>query len=226
MYINHNLRLLSTKPLNKPSLIQTVSSQITTDLIDENNIDMEDVTESKTDTESFNGSINMEATDASMDITSEQDSLSDISKFEKKDQSTTGWDSSDSYIDEIIDNTISKKNNNNHDDKPSNASIQQKNMKESMDTIKIGDFVVIQMYTKKLKIIKHYVGIIEQKLSFHEYMIKFMRKKSTYSFIFPLNEEISTVNFEEIKCVLSQPTIDRRELYTFQDDLTTFPNLY
>jgi len=54
-----------------------------------------------------------------------------------------------------------------------------------------------------------------------------MRKKaSTNSFIFPLIEETSSITVDEIKCFLSTPTIGRRELYTFSDDLSKFQNVY
>lgn len=93
----------------------------------------------------------------------------------------------------------------------------------NMTALEVGDFIVIEMSSKKKKT-KQYIGLIEQKVSCSEYCMKFMKKKpSTNSCIFPLIEETSSsITVDEIKCVLSTPIIGRRELYTFSDDLNKF----
>ncbi|CAH1736275.1 unnamed protein product [Aphis gossypii] len=216
VYINHNLRLLQKNLENKPTTVQTVPSLITSTSSEEHILDIDTINVNDSEL-SGNSSSNMSVDTFSYNQSDSSSAIVSVPKNKKK-----RILESDSSIDDIQEDCENQPQK--------NSTVNQQEMivtddHINMTTLKVGDFIVIEMSSKKTT--KQYIGLIEQKVSCSEYCVKFMKKKpSTNSFIFPLIEETSSITVDEIKCVLGTPTIGRRELYTFSDDLSKFQNLY
>lgn len=86
--------------------------------------------------------------------------------------------------------------------------------------IKQGMYVVVQFNTKKT--CRHFVGIIlENEDEDQNLTVKFC-KKNEQGFVFPERDDISLVNFFDIKTVLPNPVIGRRGVFTFNTDLSAY----
>ncbi|GBM61367.1 hypothetical protein AVEN_112247-1 [Araneus ventricosus] len=79
------------------------------------------------------------------------------------------------------------------------------------------DYVVIKLAGKKS--VRFYVGVIISQDAFDEYTVKFMRKCGKDKFTFPENDDIAEVDLSNIVNVLSQPSLNKREQYVFNENL-------
>ncbi|GBM07913.1 hypothetical protein AVEN_96523-1 [Araneus ventricosus] len=79
------------------------------------------------------------------------------------------------------------------------------------------DYVVIKLAGKKS--VRFYVGVIISQDAFDEYTVKFMRKCGKDKFTFPENDDIAEVDSSNIVNVLSQPSLNKREHYVFNENL-------
>ncbi|GBM24419.1 hypothetical protein AVEN_192729-1, partial [Araneus ventricosus] len=79
------------------------------------------------------------------------------------------------------------------------------------------DYVVIKLAGKKS--VRFYVGVIISQDAFDEYTVKFMRKCGKDKFTFPENDDIAEVDSSNIVNVLSQPSLNKREQYVFNENL-------
>lgn len=95
--------------------------------------------------------------------------------------------------------------------------------------INCGDYILVKFFTK------YYIGCVISSKAQNEaeqddlnaslneateettYLVKFLRKVSENTFIFPNIEDIAFINSQSVKSVLNQPDIDRREKYVFND---------
>ncbi|KAF7282363.1 hypothetical protein GWI33_002742 [Rhynchophorus ferrugineus] len=81
------------------------------------------------------------------------------------------------------------------------------------------DYVVVKLTAKKS--FKHYVAIILSKTE-DGYVAKFMRKAMGSKFIFPSNDDVDHIDVHEVADILSQPTINNRQQYSFNVDLNKY----
>ncbi|GBM46251.1 hypothetical protein AVEN_224817-1 [Araneus ventricosus] len=79
------------------------------------------------------------------------------------------------------------------------------------------DYVVIKLAGKKSE--RFYVGVIISQDAFDEYTVKFMRKCGKDKSTFPENDDIAEVGSSNIVNVLSQPSLNKREQYVFNENL-------
>ncbi|GBM47786.1 hypothetical protein AVEN_260070-1 [Araneus ventricosus] len=79
------------------------------------------------------------------------------------------------------------------------------------------DYVVIKLAGKKS--VRFYVGVIFSQDAFDEYTVKFMRKCGKDKFTFPENDDIAELDSSNIVNVLSQPSLNKREQYVFNENL-------
>ncbi|GBN52437.1 hypothetical protein AVEN_103988-1 [Araneus ventricosus] len=79
------------------------------------------------------------------------------------------------------------------------------------------DYVVIKLAGKKS--VRFYVGVIISQDAFDEYTVKFMRKCGKDKFTFPEKDDIAEVDLCDIVDVLSQPSLNKREQYVFNENL-------
>ncbi|GBN14955.1 hypothetical protein AVEN_267167-1 [Araneus ventricosus] len=77
-------------------------------------------------------------------------------------------------------------------------------------------YVVIKLAGKKS--VRFYVGVIISQDAFDEYTVKFMRKCGKDKFTFPENDDIAEVDSSNIVNVLSQPSLNKREQYVFNEN--------
>lgn len=89
-----------------------------------------------------------------------------------------------------------------------------------MSAIKLGDYCIIKLTTKKQE--KFYLGCVvanASELSLPKFKIKFMKRKSSakYIFNFPTVEDYSWVDQNEVMYIIETPNIDRRDNYIFND---------
>ncbi|GBN99584.1 hypothetical protein AVEN_241090-1 [Araneus ventricosus] len=87
----------------------------------------------------------------------------------------------------------------------------------SIKNIFQNDYVVIKLAGKKS--VRFYVGVIISQDAFDEYTVKFMRKCGKDKFTFPENDDIAEVDSSNIVNVLSQPSLNKREQYVFNENL-------
>ncbi|GBO20181.1 hypothetical protein AVEN_195401-1 [Araneus ventricosus] len=84
-------------------------------------------------------------------------------------------------------------------------------------------FIVVKFATKKS--FKHFVALVLSCENSDEYIVKFMKKCMTNKFVFPKVDDIAEVNAVDIVGVLSQPIMNKREQYLFNEHLDKFDNL-
>lgn len=77
---------------------------------------------------------------------------------------------------------------------------------------KVNNFVLVKFEGKNKKYY-YYIGIVKKKFQ-DEFLIKFM-KKSGSKFVWPENEDISSVELKDIVAVLDEPNINNRQQYEF-----------
>ena len=65
------------------------------------------------------------------------------------------------------------------------------------------DYVVVRFECKTM--VKHYVGIVHDDTDKHELEVKFLRKNNTGGFVFPGEDDVSTVPPEDIIEMLPKP---------------------
>lgn len=87
--------------------------------------------------------------------------------------------------------------------------------------LNVGSFIVVQFPTKKT--IRYFIGIILEIVNTDSisYTTKFFRKNKN-EFSFPTIDDISDVAFGDIIKVLSKPSVSRRGLYSFRENLVRF----
>lgn len=86
--------------------------------------------------------------------------------------------------------------------------------------LKQGLYVIVEFATKKT--CKHFIGTIIENEDLNEnFTVKFLRKKNN-GFVFPQIEDISLVNFFDIKEILPTPVIKRRGVFTFSTNISRY----
>lgn len=152
------------------------------------------------------------------DVLTREDYLNDLKKSKEKKQKTVSKkqlpqsESSSDSEDEV-----------NHEINSSGSDIEtleqlveqekealnEENVYNEIKEMKAGCWVLVNYKTTN-KIVKRYIGqVLEVQNLEDSIKVKFVRKKSTY-FIWPLSEDIDTVNVNEIYTVLANPTEDKR----------------
>ena len=65
---------------------------------------------------------------------------------------------------------------------------------------------------------KYFVGQVLKAYEKHEFKVKFLRlKEAPNKFIFPEREDVANIEHSQIICLLKEPMIDRRSIYTFEE---------
>lgn len=99
---------------------------------------------------------------------------------------------------------------------------EQESSSEKLNVPEINDYVVVKLLTQRS--VKHYIAIIISK-SEDELVAKFMRKALGNKFTFPCIDDIANIDLHEIAEILSQPSINNRQQYTFNLDLSKYKNI-
>ena len=84
-----------------------------------------------------------------------------------------------------------------------------------------GDFILARFATNRR--VRHYVGQVLE-VDGDEYSVQFMRclnpRKET--FVWPENEDISSIETDAVVMLLPVPSVNRREIFSFGVDLSKF----
>ncbi|KAL1488410.1 hypothetical protein ABEB36_014884 [Hypothenemus hampei] len=86
----------------------------------------------------------------------------------------------------------------------------------------VNDYVVVKLIAQRS--IKYYVAVILSKTD-DEIMVKFMRKSLGNKFAFPASDDIASVEIFEIVEILNQPSVNNRQQYTFNFDISKYKNM-
>lgn len=209
VYIRHNLKLLNkrnshSKPLVYPEVGKRLTPNGSATSIaekDDTNIDEEVIMESSSELSDYSTDSDCETSD-------------DIYEEPGSEGATKNIDSETERVPDV-----------NCEASVKDTGDRARPASPNMIDLKEGDYAVVRMSTKKN--FKHFVCLVQKKSSLDECIVKFMKRRAgpINAFVFPSIEEVSSVNFEEFKGMLGQPTVDRREVYTFIEDLSLFQNL-
>lgn len=93
------------------------------------------------------------------------------------------------------------------------------------DEIQLNDFLLVK-FPLKTNII-YYVGKVTEVINLHEYSLNFLRRKTPgYTFFYPVVEDISTVDRQNVVLKLPVPTSAKTartsSLLSFKIDLSTY----
>lgn len=113
----------------------------------------------------------------------------------------------------------SSSNHGDDDDEEDHVTDYNENLEMPVDSMKPakGNYVIVKLCGKKY--IRHYVAVVLSDDGSDEYTVKFLKRSSGKSFIFPTKDDISVVDAADILHILDNPTVlDKQETeYCFND---------
>lgn len=89
-------------------------------------------------------------------------------------------------------------------------------------TVKPNDYIIIRFTQKKTE--RHYVGLVTE-YEDDELTVKFMRKTGLDKFVFPEVDDVATIDRRQVVKILSQPVVNHRHVYIFNENLAEYNNL-
>lgn len=85
----------------------------------------------------------------------------------------------------------------------------------------VNDYVVVKLLAQRS--VKHYIAVIMSKAE-DEFVAKFMRKSLGNKFTFPATDDVANIDQDDIAEILSQPSVNNRQQYTFSLDISKYKN--
>lgn len=85
----------------------------------------------------------------------------------------------------------------------------------------MNDYVVVKLLAQRS--VKHYIAVIMSKAE-DEFVAKFMRKSLGNKFTFPATDDVANIDQDDIAEILSQPSVNNRQQYTFSLDISKYKN--